>query len=181
MSSNKGLKNNANAPSPWSMPIEAAEVPEAGLHVELEADEAARAGIAKLAGLTALPKLQAAFDVARRGAGLHVTGRVTGEVGQTCVVTLEPLSNAVDEEVDLLFLPDAPEPLAEGDTDEDAPEPLIGGRIDLGAIATEFLMLGVDPYPRKEGVSFDPPQVDDDTPHPFAALAALKKEPPAHS
>ena len=181
MSGNKRLKDKHDAPPPWSVPVEAAEVPEAGLHVELEANEAARAGIAKLAGLTALPKLQASFDVTRRGSGLHVTGRVTGEVGQTCVVTLEPLTNAVYEEVDLAFLPDAPEPLAEGDPDEDAPEPLVRGRIDLGAIATEFLMLGVDPYPRKDGASFDAPQPDDDTPHPFAALAALKKEPPARS
>ena len=29
------------------------------------------------------------------------------------------------------------------------PEPLIGGIVDLGALATEFLILGLDPYPRK--------------------------------
>jgi uncharacterized metal-binding protein YceD (DUF177 family) len=110
-----------------------------------------------------------------------VTGRLIAEVGQTCVVTLEPLTNTIDEEVDLVFLPGAPEPLAEGDTDEDAPEPLVDGRVDLGAIATEFLMLGVDPYPRKEGASFDAPKPEDDTPHPFAALAALKKDPGARS
>ena len=96
-------------------------------------------------------------------------------------VTLEPLTNAVDEEVDVVFLPAAPGPLAEGETDEDAPEPLVGGRVDLGVIATEFLMLGIDPYPRKEGASFDAPVAHDDTPHPFAALAALKKDPPAGS
>ena len=26
--------------------------------------------------------------------------------------------------------------------------------IDLGALATEFLMLGIDPYPRKAGAEF---------------------------
>ena len=47
--------------------------------------------------------------------------------------------------------------------------------VDLGVVATEFLSLGIDPYPRKAGVEFAAPAVEDDTPHPFAALAALKK------
>ena len=59
---------------------------------------------------------------------------------------------------------------------EDAPEPLVDGRIDLGAIAIEFLMLGIDPYPRKPGVAFEPPKSDSDGAHPFAALAALRKD-----
>ena len=58
----------------------------------------------------------------------------------------------------------------------DAPEPLIGNSVDLGAIASEFLMLAVDPYPRKAGVAFEPPAKEADTGGPFAALAALKKK-----
>jgi len=61
-------------------------------------------------------------------------------------------------------------------TPVDAPEPLIGGSIDLGAIASEFLMLAIDPYPRKSGVVFEPPAKETDTGGPFAALAALKKK-----
>jgi hypothetical protein len=53
---------------------------------------------------------------------------------------------------------------------------MVQGAVDLGALATEFLLLGIDPYPRKPGVAFAPPA---DTPgpsgHPFEALAALKK------
>jgi len=50
---------------------------------------------------------------------------------------------------------------------------------DLGAVATEFLMLGIDPYPRKPWAEFAAPKVDSDGAHPFAALAALKKDPGA--
>ena len=57
----------------------------------------------------------------------------------------------------------------------DGPEPLAGGAVDLGAIATEFLILAIDPYPRKPGAVFEPPDVGDDSDQPFAALAALKK------
>src|SRR5262249_4580645 len=58
---------------------------------------------------------------------------------------------------------------------DDLPEALVGGSIDLGAIATEFLVLGIDPYPRKPGTQFQAPAGEDDAPRPFAALAALRK------
>jgi hypothetical protein len=58
----------------------------------------------------------------------------------------------------------------------DVPEVLVGGGIDLGAIATEFLILGLDPYPRKpDAALFQGSPVGEDAAHPFAPLAALKK------
>jgi len=48
-------------------------------------------------------------------------------------------------------------------------------RQDLGALATEFLVLGVNPHPRKPGAEFGSLKVGDDSPHHFAALEALKK------
>ncbi len=56
------------------------------------------------------------------------------------------------------------------------PEPLIGGGVDLGALATEFLILGLDPYPRKPGAVFEAPQDVKPDPGPFAALAGLKEK-----
>ena len=53
---------------------------------------------------------------------------------------------------------------------DDAPEPLVDGTVDLGAIATEFLILGIDPYPRKPGAVFEAPPAGDGSAHPFAAL-----------
>jgi uncharacterized metal-binding protein YceD (DUF177 family) len=171
------------AKPPWSAPVAIHEVPATGRHVELVANEATRAAVAQAIGLRALPRLAASFDVARQGReGLHVTGRVSATVLQTCVVTLEPIDSEVEETVDLAFAPDAapelPDEAASGRSrvaDEDAPEPLVGGVVDLGVVATEFLALGIDPYPRKSGAEFAAPAAGDDTPKPFAALAALKK------
>jgi uncharacterized metal-binding protein YceD (DUF177 family) len=164
------------------MPVAVRDIPETGRHFDLVADENTRAAVANAIGLRALPRVAASLDVSRQGRdGLRVIGRVSATVGQTCVVTLEPIENEVDEAVELVFAPAAaPDPDDESGghskvADDDAPEPLVGGVVDLGGVATEFLSLGLDPYPRKAGVEFAAPAVEDDTPHPFAALAALKK------
>lgn len=165
---------------PWSVPVAVEDIPETGLHMEIEAPPAARAGLAGLAGLRELPRLSGVFDLTRRGAGVHVAGRVSASVGQTCVVSLEPIESVVEEVVEVNFAP-AAEGLAAvqaheiGSDDDELAEPLIGGTIDLGAIATEFLLLGIDPYPRKPGAEFAPPKVEEGGDKPFAALATLKK------
>jgi Large ribosomal RNA subunit accumulation protein YceD len=166
------------------MPVAQAEVPEAGLRVDLVADERVRAGIAQLAGLVALPRFDAGFDLTRHGrGGLHVIGRISATVGQICGVTLEPIKNEVDEAVDLVFVPSASQPAGEHEGNEveisgaDAPEELVDGVVDLGALATEFLIVGITPYPRKPGSVFQAPNLGEDLAQPFAALAALKKAP----
>jgi hypothetical protein len=166
---------------PWSIPVSIHDVPETGRSFVLTAGENTRAAIAILAGLRTLPRLEARFDVAPYGRdGLQVTGRVSATVGQVCVVTLEPMENEVDEAIELQFTPVAAPAIAEMDkavdvVAVDAPEPLIGGSIDLGAIATDFLILGIEPYPRKADAVFEPPTAGEVSGGPFAALAALKK------
>jgi uncharacterized metal-binding protein YceD (DUF177 family) len=165
--------------SPWSVPVTLEEIPESGLYREIEAPAEARAAIAKLADLRELPQLSAAFDLTRRGAGVAVSGSVHARVGQTCVVTLEAIENTLDEPIEVLFAPGPAQPAgaAKALDAADAPEALVDGKLDLGALATEFLMLGIDPYPRKAGAEFSSPKVADGGEHPFAALAALKKRP----
>jgi hypothetical protein len=172
---------------PWSRPVALDDVPEGGLHLDMFADEATRAALAELAGGTSCPRLEATFDVTRWGrGGLRVTGEVRGTIGQNCVVSLEPISNDVREPVEVIYA--SPEAPAFDSTDElvvvpgaaDPPEPLVDGTIDLGQIATEFFVLGVDPYPRKADVVFAAPAVPTGSEtagdSPFAALAALKKD-----
>ena len=166
--------------NPWNVPVAVEDIPETGLHLEIDAPEAARAALVAVAGLRNLPRLSAVFDLTRRGAGVRMTGQVSAHVGQTCVVTLEPVESDVEEPIDLVFAPrDAADKVA-ATTDRDAngeepPEALIGGQLDIGAIATEFLLLGIDPYPRKAGAEFMPPKAEDTGARPFAALEALKK------
>jgi Large ribosomal RNA subunit accumulation protein YceD len=168
----------------WSVPVRREHVPESGLHLDLVADDASRAAIAAIAAINALPRLEARFDVMRQGDGLTVSGEVSASVGQHCVVTLEPMTSEVCEPIDLTFVPPAVATHADALPDEidpdaaDEPEPLVGGVVDLGRIATEFLLLAIDPYPRKPGAVFEAPEGGDPGAHPFAALATLKKGPP---
>jgi hypothetical protein len=175
-------ENGRGREAPWRVPVTMHEVPVTGRRFELEADEATRAAIAESAGLRALPRLEATLDVSKRGSdGLHVAGRVSATVGQICVVTLDPIENEVEEMVDLIFVPGAAPAVGDatgGDaqkvaTDE-APEPLLDDTVDLGAIATEFLILGIDLYPRKPDAVFQAPPIEEETEHPFAALATLR-------
>ena len=156
------------------------DVPDTGLHITIEAPAATRAELAELVAVRELSQLSAVFDLIRQGSGVHVLGQVSARVGQTCVVTLEPMESAVEEAVDLQFTPvSGTEPEAKSartrTRDDEPPEPLVGGTLDLGALATEFLILGIDPYPRKAGAQFALPKVEVAGEHPFAALESLKK------
>jgi len=172
--------------APWQVPVAVDDVAETGAHFGLVADAQVRAAVARAAGLRDLPRLEAHFEVTRQGAGgLRVAGRVSATVGQVCVVTLEPLANEVEESVDLLLVPQSTAEREDGgngthgESTEES-EPLIGGQVDLGALAIEFLILGLDPYPRKPGAVFEGPPEAKPEPGPLAALASLKKGPDAH-
>ena len=185
MGTNKPINKPASKP-PWSVLVALAEIPEGGKRFDLVADEATRAELAKIAGLRTLPRLHATFDLARLGSdGLRVNGEVSATVGQNCVVTLDPIDNEVKEEINLVFAPPSTTLSGEEEIDDadliepGDPEPLTGDRIDLSALAIEFLLLGIDPYPRKPDATFQAPEVEDEFAHPFAALAALKKGPDA--
>jgi hypothetical protein len=168
----------------WSVPVRVEDVPEEGCEIALTADAGVRAALARTAGIVDVPRLEARFHLRREGqGGLHVTGTVSASVEQTCVVTLEPVTNEIAEAVDVAFDPAARDtPLAGDDEtapagEPEPPEPLIGGAVDLGALAADFLLLGIDPYPRKPGATFSPPASPEDAAsHPFAALAALKEK-----
>jgi uncharacterized metal-binding protein YceD (DUF177 family) len=180
-----------NVPTdPWRAFVNVVQIPESGLHRDIEADRATRAAIAQIAGLREIAFARAAFDLSLRSGGrVHVAGHLTARIGQTCVVTLEPIENEIDEDIDLTFapaeqIPDLAEEVVEeeieigaGDMPE-PPEPIVNGMIDLGRLATDVLFLAIDPYPRKEGAVFESQVAAvDPEDHPFAALKALTAAP----
>ncbi len=172
---------------PFSRRVRVDALPADGLSQTIEASPDERAALAALNRLPAISSLTAAFAVRRSGrGGVRATGEVHAEVTQLCVVSLEPFAATVDEPVDVRFAPaeEVGPPRRGGGDDadmvevggEDPPDPIVDGRIDLGALAAEFFALGLDPYPRKPGVAFDPPEPQGGRDSPFAALAKPKKK-----
>lgn len=176
--------------SPFTRLVLPTDVPSGGLRVHFGADAAETADLAARADALAVEAFRAEFEVKPwAGTGFVVTGRVTARLKQACVVTLEPVDTTVDETVEVKLVP--PEDMAKyeltpdenGEVDlvalTDQPEPIEGGRIDLGALAVEYFLLGVDPYPRSPGAVFDAESTGvgaDPSASPFAALARLGKE-----
>ena len=182
------MSKTTETPDPWRVPVAVAQIPDTGLHRDLDADQATRHAVADVGGLREVLSVQASFDVTPKSGGrFHVVGHVRARVGQTCVVTLDPIESDIDEPIDLIFAP--PEQIPQmaalideaaesGEETPDPPEPIVNGIIDLGRLATDALYLGVDPYPRKADAAFEPlVEALDPEDHPFAALKALKVTP----
>jgi Large ribosomal RNA subunit accumulation protein YceD len=179
------MKNMADHADPWSVPVVVAQIPDTGLHREIEADRATRDAMADVSGLREILSASASLDLTPEKAGrVRVAGWVRARVGQTCVVSLDPIENDIDEAIDLIFAPpeqirelaDLVDEAAESDAEiPDPPEPIVNGVIDLGRLATDALFLGIDPYPRKPDAVFEPMiEAADPEDHPFAALKALR-------
>lgn len=181
-----GPAGDASTDHPWRAPVVVAQIPETGLAVEIDAGPAQRKAMAAIAGLRDIASAHANFELTlERGGRVHVAGRLQARVGQTCVVTLDPIESDIDEAIDLVFVPpeqvkqlsDLVDEAADSDADvPEPPEPIQDGVIDLGRLATDVLFLAIDPYPRKQGVAFEPRvAAPDPEEHPFAALKALQR------
>jgi uncharacterized metal-binding protein YceD (DUF177 family) len=156
-----------------------------GTPVVLEANPAECEAMARQLGILRVISASAELVVAPfRKAGFKVTGEVRAEVEQACVVTLDPVAESVREVIDLRFLPESEiEPIDEDEIEiaidaEDPPEPITGSSVDLGVLTTEFIAVGLDPYPRAPDAEFTPFIEDDgsedEVQSPFAGLASLK-------
>lgn len=170
----------------FSRPFQAESVPPGGRALRVTATAEECAALAARFGLVALKSLAADLKLnkVRGGQMVRVSGALHAEAVQTCVVTLEPMNTAVEDDFQAVFAPAAmldPESgeLEVGLSDEEGPEPMEGGRIDLGELVAQHLSLALDPYPRKpdaaytavaEGAADEEPA----KPSPFAVLKGRK-------
>ena len=140
--------------------------------VTVEASPAECAALAADFKIPGLRDLVGRFAISGPTSRLIVTGTVDALVTQVCTVSLEPFEGPVHEPVEVVFTDT--DQLAGTDAEEaDIPDPLVGGRVDFGALTAEFLALGLDPYPRKPGIAFEPVVAGDDA-GPLAALGKLR-------
>jgi uncharacterized metal-binding protein YceD (DUF177 family) len=180
------MTDTSIGPPPFSRPFVVDEWRTDEVTVAITADARERAALAAAFGIPAIAALTVEFTLERAGRDrIDVHGRIDATVTRICVVSLDPFEMDVSEPVDVTFAPEAELRAAEAhvaaDQDvsspgpgEEPPDPIVEGRIDLGALAAEFLALGLDPYPRKPGVDFAAPADASAPASPFAVLGRLK-------
>lgn len=145
---------------------------------EICADLASELGISKIADLRLAGQL-----IPSGKNDWRFEGRVSAEVVQPCVVTLDPVTTRIDEPVLRNYVAGWEPPSGdEVELAEDVDIEPLGDQIDLDALMTEALALALPPWPRAEGADLgeavytEPgaaPLRDDDL-KPFAGLAALR-------
>lgn len=174
----------------FSRLVDVSALTEHGLDLVVEANAAERAALCRRFDLADLRSLTGKVHIApgRTPSGtatIRVTGSLTADLAQTCVVTLEPFDVQVTEDFSLTFVragEEASKDVALSPFDDEAPEPLEGDEIDVGEVVAEHLALALDPWPRRPDaplVHLEFPaggQAEDSPNNPFAALGQLKSK-----
>ena len=160
--------------SELARPVAIDRIGTTGLDISVVAASEELAPIAARLQLPGLAELRCVFRLKRlEDSVIAASGTLLAQLTQTCVVSLDEFSQTISESFEIRFVPAGSET---EDDDPDAPDeiPYPEGAIDLGEAAIEQLALALDPYPRRPGL--DPSDLaEPETPHPFAALAGLRR------
>jgi uncharacterized metal-binding protein YceD (DUF177 family) len=165
----------------FSRPVRVDTLGPAPRQLQIEADEAERAALARRFGLIAIGRLAAVLSLTRQGDEVAARGTLSAAVSQACVATGTPLAAEIEAPFELAFRPQPEAPgrdeeveLGERDLDIVFYD---GGAIDVGEAVAETLLLNLDPYPRAPGAD-DALRAagvkSEEEAGPFAALAGLR-------
>lgn len=168
----------------FSRPVDLSRLGDATVVQEIEATEGERRALARRFDLLALDSLRAKVNLRRvqGGTAVRLAGHVSAAVTQSCVVTLDPVENRIEEDFTVLYAPQAAVETAMigADADMDLPEPLPEGALDIGEAVAQQLSLALDPFPRAPGAEIDPEwrgDAEEKRENPFARLATFHKNP----
>jgi uncharacterized metal-binding protein YceD (DUF177 family) len=171
-----------------SRPIIVDELPSHGKKIDLSPTADELNAIAKRLDLVTLDVLSGNIAIRpEMGREISAEGKITAEFVQNCVVTGDPVAQAITFDLVRRYSEDASEFDDLSDDDDivgnpmdEGTDPIEGGGIDVGEATVEELALQIPAYPRAPGAEFS--DIVDDIkdvelkPNPFAKLAALKKD-----
>lgn len=169
-------------------------LPLKGIRVTLTADARDCKKLAENHDLKEVISYNAEFQVFPwKKRGVRLKGQLKASIVQTCIATLKPIDNTIDEKIEVFFVPDdsrLAKPKVSDETGElfvdvegpDTPEIFQGDSIDVGAVTEEFFELAIDPYPRIENFEVHLPaelepedkEIIEKKISPFAILKQLK-------
>ena len=151
---------------------------------EMAPNAEARAALAEQMGILGVKKLTFTGEIAPDGRkDLALNGHLGATVVQPCVVTLDPVTTRIEEDVTRRYVAgyEMPEE-SEAEMPEDETLEALPVEVDLGAVMAEALALNLPAWPRADGVEpvdiavTEPGKrvMTDEDAKPFAALKALK-------
>ena len=183
------MSKNKNKPLDYKINVNV--LPGSGFKIDIDANEKERAALAVEADVLEFKSLKAELVLRRwRKDGVGLKGRIFVQSIQECVVTLVPVNSEFVEEINRTFLPEGSrlaKPRLNDDGEmvldlegADVPDLYIGNTLDIWEIILEHIQLGLDPFPRADGVEFtnyiEDDGAEDSKASAFAALSALKKD-----
>lgn len=197
--SNEGKDVIAVKPE-WSHIIDVRKLEEEPLDVQVKATEQECRDVANRLQVVSIESAEISAKIIRE-TGTHVfcvKGVIKATLTQNCVVSLEPVSESVEDVFEAWFADDkdvvslekvrrerqnqfveSEMPISD---EHDDPEPLMDGHIDIGELATQQLALAINPYPRASDAVFEGSSEEDverketssGARNPFAALKSWK-------
>lgn len=185
-------KGDSTGKPPFSYPVKVGHISANPVTVRLAADERECKALAELWQVLAVDELSAEIQIARwKKDGVRLRGHVKAQLQQACVVTLEPVKSAIEEDFEQIFVPEGSKlaRLMTGENAEmvldpegpDLPETFEGDTIDAGDAVAEIVALAIDPYPRSPNAEFadhieSDPNAPEGKPNPFAVLKDWKNK-----
>lgn len=171
-----------NAPDPeWSRIIDIRHLPGTAMAIVADADERRR--LAGRFDITAIDDLVATVTFAADGNRISVSGRIKAAIVQACAISGEDFPVAIDEPVDLRFVPqrEALPPDEEIELSAEACDEIEydGLTFDLGEALAQTLALAIDPFaqgPEADRARIAHGLAGEGESGPFGALAALRKD-----
>lgn len=186
------MSNDQNDPS--HIPqffVDVETLPSSGLSVSLKQDEAQNDAVFDLLQIQSMPSFRADLEFKRWAKkGVQVSGRIKADVSTQCPVSLEPVTQNIETNLNARFVP-ANSHLAKPKLDEegeivlsmdsdDLPDIYEGHKLDAWAIALEYLALEIDPFARAPDAQFSPATQgmfeDTEQKSPFEVLKGLKEQ-----
>lgn len=177
--------SSAKALSEFSRTIALERLADQTIVDEIEATAAERDLVKGRLGLLSLERLLANCRVSQGLGGLvRVDCDWQADLAQACVVTLEPIEQALSGRFQVLYQANPGEAAFKSEVQidpeaEDPPEALPSAGIDLGELVVQELAVSLDPYPRAEGAElpgrYRPPEGEGKA-NPFELLKALKSK-----
>lgn len=183
----------------WNYPVEVNAVESWPFVIEISPEDSERTGLINRLGVLALDFCEAKVTLNQNKGSqvVHVSGVVRAQIRHNCVVTMEPIESDVHEEFEAWYA-DSEQAVSiakarrekqiekgRGEmpilSESEAPEAIIDGKINIGELVTQYLSLGIDPYPHSkdadypvvDGVVSDE-AADEVRANPFAALKDWK-------